>query len=49
MAAGELWYLRLSDPHSVHNAGETARVHLVVDCIMNAALADLLAQAASSA
>lgn len=49
MAAGELWYLRLSDPHSVHNAGETARIHLVVDCIMNAALADLLLHAASSA
>ncbi len=28
---GTAWYLRLSDPHSVANRGETDRVHLVLD------------------
>jgi hypothetical protein len=28
---GTSWYLRLSDPHSVANRGETDRVHLVID------------------
>lgn len=28
---GTSWYLRLSDPHSVANHGETDRVHLVID------------------
>jgi hypothetical protein len=45
MAPGELWYLRLSDPHSVANRGTSARVHLVVDCDMSDAMADLLSQA----
>lgn len=31
MAAGECWYLRLVEEHSVVNGGETDRVHLVVD------------------
>jgi len=31
MEAGSVWYLRLSDPHSVVNAGDTARVHMVID------------------
>ena len=31
---GECWYLRLSDPHSVVNRGETDRVHLVVDAMV---------------
>lgn len=28
---GTSWYLRLSDPHSVANRGESDRVHLVID------------------
>jgi hypothetical protein len=28
---GTAWYLRLSDPHSVTNRGESDRVHLVID------------------
>jgi Aspartyl/Asparaginyl beta-hydroxylase len=44
MAPGELWYLRLSDPHSVANRGASARVHLVVDCDMSEAMAALLSQ-----
>ncbi|NYT41168.1 aspartyl/asparaginyl beta-hydroxylase domain-containing protein [Sphingomonas sp. R-74633] len=35
MAPGEAWYLRLADPHSVVNGGETARVHLVLDLVVN--------------
>jgi hypothetical protein len=33
MEPGSAWYLRLSDPHSVHNRGATERVHLVVDAV----------------
>lgn len=33
MAPGEAWYLRLADPHSVANRGDTARVHLVLDMV----------------
>jgi Aspartyl/Asparaginyl beta-hydroxylase len=39
---GECWYLRLSDPHSVTNGGDTDRVHLVIDAIVNEWLMDLL-------
>lgn len=35
MAPGECWYLRLSDPHSVVNNGESDRVHLVIDVEVN--------------
>jgi hypothetical protein len=34
--AGSVWYLRLSDPHSVENRGHTDRVHLVIDVRVNA-------------
>ncbi|MBC6994016.1 aspartyl/asparaginyl beta-hydroxylase domain-containing protein [Neolewinella lacunae] len=34
MQAGECWYLRLSDPHSVRNDGPD-RVHLVMDMEVN--------------
>ena len=39
---GECWYLRLSDPHSVENKGETARVHMVIDVTVNEWLTNLL-------
>lgn len=42
MAPGELWYLRLADPHSVINAGTSPRVHLVIDCAMSDELGDML-------
>ena len=35
LALGETWYLRLSDPHTVANRGQTDRVHLVIDARMN--------------
>ncbi|HZZ87361.1 MAG TPA: aspartyl/asparaginyl beta-hydroxylase domain-containing protein [Caulobacteraceae bacterium] len=49
MAPGELWYLRLSDPHRVANRGDTDRVHLVIDVVVNDWLNDLLARAAAAA
>lgn len=35
MEAGSCWYLNLSLPHRVTNAGSTARVHLVIDGLVN--------------
>jgi hypothetical protein len=32
---GELWYLRLSDPHSVRNRGDTERIQLSIDVVVN--------------
>jgi hypothetical protein len=45
MATGETWYLRLSDPHRVANRGQTDRVHLVADLVVNDWLINLLAGA----
>lgn len=43
MRAGECWYLDLSLPHRVRNdSPDEARIHLVVDCEVNAALQSLL-------
>jgi len=39
---GECWYLNVNQPHSVTNAGSTARIHLVIDCLVNAWLRELL-------
>ncbi|SEQ16030.1 aspartyl/asparaginyl beta-hydroxylase domain-containing protein [Neolewinella agarilytica] len=41
MQEGECWYLRLSDPHSVSNAGPD-RIHLVIDMKANDWVLDLL-------
>lgn len=50
MAPGSVWYLRLSEIHSVTNAGSADRVHLVIDAEANEWLADLFrcAQAGST-
>ena len=32
---GECWYLNFNLPHRVVNGGETDRVHLVLDCVVN--------------
>lgn len=42
MDAGECWYLDLSLPHRVQNRGASERVHLVVDCVVNAWLRHLI-------
>lgn len=46
MAAGECWYLDLGLPHRVQNTGTQSRVHLVLDCTVDAALRALLPNAA---
>jgi hypothetical protein len=45
MRPGSAWYLRLSDPHSAFNGGESDRVHLVIDAIADDWMKDLLAAA----
>lgn len=47
MEPGSLWYLRLSDPHSVRNGGNDDRVHLVIDAKPNAWLLTMLEDGAS--
>jgi hypothetical protein len=42
MAAGECWYLDLNRPHRAANHGFHDRVHLVIDCTVNAWLDHLL-------
>jgi hypothetical protein len=49
MRPGELWYLRLSDPHAVANRGATERVHLVADVRLNGWLTGLLEEGARAA
>ncbi len=46
LEAGSAWYLRLSDRHSVYNKGDTARVHMVIDAVVNDWLKSLLESAA---
>jgi hypothetical protein len=48
MAPGELWYLRLSDPHSAANLGATDRVHLVLDVRLSDWLVALLREGAET-
>jgi len=45
MYAGESWYLDLSLPHRVQNRGGSERVHLVLDCVLNEWLYDLIRNA----
>jgi Aspartyl/Asparaginyl beta-hydroxylase len=42
MAPGEVWYLRLADPHSAANRGTGDRVHLVIDTWTNDWLEEML-------
>lgn len=42
MGQGECWFLDASYSHSVRNLGSEARVHLVLDCVVNQFVADLL-------
>ena len=48
LEAGSAWYLRLSDPHSVINRGDTDRVHLVIDAPVNDWIESLLRKAAEA-
>lgn len=42
MREGECWYNDFNQPHSVRNDGATSRVHLVLDCVVNDWLAELI-------
>jgi quercetin dioxygenase-like cupin family protein len=35
MKPGECWYLRLTDPHRVINAGTTERINMTIDMVPN--------------
>jgi ribosomal protein S18 acetylase RimI-like enzyme len=48
MNEGECWYLNVNRPHRVANRGAADRVHLVVDCVVNDWLRDLLQGAADA-
>jgi len=47
MEMGELWYLNVNKPHQASNRGETARIHLVADCVVNDWIESQLMQALS--
>jgi len=49
MTPGDVWYLRLADPHSVVNDGDVERVHLVIDAVMNDWLLQMLRAGVSAA
>jgi GNAT superfamily N-acetyltransferase len=49
MNEGECWYLNVNQPHRVANRGATDRIHLVIDCVVNEWLSDLLVATARSA
>ncbi|MCJ8211346.1 aspartyl/asparaginyl beta-hydroxylase domain-containing protein [Mucilaginibacter sp. RS28] len=48
MQAGECWYINANLPHNAINAGDTDRIHLVVDCVVNDWLKDLFERAEKS-
>ena len=41
---GELWYMRLSDPHSVRNHGYTERIQLSIDVVVNEWIEKMIVQ-----
>lgn len=45
MQPGECWYLRLTDPHRVVNAGATERINMTIDVVPNEWLRRLVAGA----
>jgi mannose-6-phosphate isomerase-like protein (cupin superfamily) len=45
---GDCWYVNVNRPHRVANRGEQPRVHLVVDCVVNPWLRELMYDAARS-
>lgn len=49
MGPGEAWYLNLNLPHRVENGGTDARIHLVVDCVVNSWLLGLLPEGSREA
>lgn len=47
MQPGECWYHDFTLPHSVHNAGQADRIHLVMDCVVNDWLRSLITGSAT--
>lgn len=41
---GECWYMNFNLPHRITNAGNTDRVHLVMDIIINDAIRELFSK-----
>ncbi|MFO0692064.1 MAG: aspartyl/asparaginyl beta-hydroxylase domain-containing protein [Polyangiales bacterium] len=46
MQPGETWYADFGLPHRVRNRGSEARIHLVIDCVLDAWLEGLLVEGA---
>ena len=44
---GELWYMRLSDPHSVRNYGHAERIQLSIDVVVNEWIENMIIEGAS--
>jgi hypothetical protein len=42
MTPGEVWYVNFNLPHRVDNRGDTDRIHLVLDCVVNQWLGALI-------
>ena len=42
MTPGEAWYINFNLPHRVDNRGDTDRIHLVLDCVVNQWLGALI-------
>jgi hypothetical protein len=42
MAPGECWYVDVALPHGAANRGSDARIHLVLDCVVNSFVNDLV-------
>lgn len=42
LGEGESWYVNFNLPHRVDNLGDTDRVHLVVDCVVNDWMREML-------
>ena len=49
MKTGECWYHDFNLPHRVANRGTADRIHLVIDCVLNEWLRDLLRSADAAA
>jgi hypothetical protein len=42
MHPAECWFVDVTGPHHVANPGPSPRIHLVIDCVLNEALSELL-------
>jgi hypothetical protein len=47
LCAGDAWYLNFNKPHSATNSSTVTRIHLVIDCLVNPWLTDLVQHSAA--